>query len=237
MGRDLSERFVIRPPELGRRQFLGLAVGALAACRSRHGSDTADTATPDRSGTCGPGAPSVAGDPSGVADPGLATDPFTLGVASGDPMSDRVILWTRLAVDPLDATAMGEADVELIWEISSDPDLAEILQTGVATAAASLAHSVHVDVDGLDPDTVYWYRFRIGDWRSPIGRTRTLPCADASPTSIRLGFATCQRYTDGYYAAHRDLAEQEVDLVVFLGDYIYESGSTGIRDMVDGAEA
>jgi len=159
-----------------------------------------------------------------------------LGVASGDPLHDRVILWTRLVVDPIDVTLTPTDDVDVVWRLATDADMLDVVQEGVFTATAELAHAVHVDVDGLEADTEYHYRFSVGDFESPVGRTRTLPCADARPEGMRLGFATCQRYSAGFYAAHRDLAESRVDLVIFLGDYIYESGGSGVREHEDGGE-
>ena len=241
MGRE--RRLPPAPLSLPRRELFRLALGAvgaagLAACKGGDKGDSgADTgAGADPLGTCGPGSPTAEGDVSGVSDPSWESDPFTLGVASGDPLHDRVILWTRLCVDPIDVAATPQEEVELVWELAADEAMTALLQQGVVMASPELAHAVHVDVDGLDSETEYFYRFRLGDWLSPVGRTKTLPCEDARPESMRLGFATCQRYSDGYYAAHRDLAEQRVDLVVFLGDYIYESTGSGVRTPLDGPE-
>src|SRR5207248_4325191 len=99
-------------------------------------------------------------------------------------------------------------------------------------AAPDLAHSVHVEVAGLEPDRVYWYRFRAGGAESPVGRTRTAPAAGTVPDALRFAFASCQNYTQGYYTAHANLAREDLDAVLFLGDYIYEGTARGdiVRD-------
>lgn len=158
--------------------------------------------------------------------PSLPQDPFQLSVASGDPLSDRVVIWTRLAPDPLSDGGMPQEDVPVIWEVFSDEEGLQPVRNGWAWARPALAHSVHVDVDGLRPDTFYWYRFRVGDaWQSPMGRTRTWPAPADSPDELRLAFACCQKYRSGFYSAHAHLAEMDLHGVVFLGDYIYESGN------------
>jgi alkaline phosphatase D len=156
--------------------------------------------------------------------------PFTLGVASGDPLADRVVLWTRLAPDPLapdGAGGMPDHAVTVVWEVANDDRFQSIVRAGTAVAHPSLAHSVHVDVPGLEPDRWYFYRFYAGAWSSPVGRTRTFPRPDQAPALARFASASCQNYTQGYYTAHAALAEEDLDFVAFLGDYIYESGSTG----------
>jgi alkaline phosphatase D len=157
----------------------------------------------------------------------IESDPFTLGVASGDPLEDRVIIWTRLAPDPLLGGGMPDGTATVVWEVASDPDFDQVVRSGLAVAHPSLAHSVHVDVPQLEPDTWYWYRFTAGLWQSPVGRTRTVPDRDASPDGLRFALASCQNYKDGYYTAHAALAQEDLDLVVFVGDYIYETGPDG----------
>jgi alkaline phosphatase D len=156
-------------------------------------------------------------------------DPFTLGVASGDPLADRVILWTRLAPDPLNGGGMPPADVPVLWEVASDEAFTDVVATGTAVAEAQHAHTVHVDATGLAPDTWYWYRFTALAFVSPTGRTRTAPGEGCTADSLRFGFASCQNWTAGFYAAHRHLAAEDLDLTVFLGDYIYEGGGGGVR--------
>jgi len=160
--------------------------------------------------------------------PTLAADPFTLGVASGDPQPESVILWTRLAPAPTTGGGMPDEDVPVIWEVALDEDFGQIVRTGWQYASPSLAHSLHIEADGLGPDSWYWFRFRIdGQWTSPPGRTRTLPAADAHPESFTIIAASCQNYVAGFYTAHAHLAQEDVDLVAFLGDYIYEGGGSG----------
>jgi len=150
-------------------------------------------------------------------------DPFTLGVASGCPRPDGIVLWTRLAPDPLNGGGMPSEAVRVRWEIAHDERFRDIAQRGESMADAELAHSVHVEVRGLRPDRMYWYRFFAGEAASPVGRTRTAPAPDADHTRLKFAFASCQQYEQGFYGAYRHMADEDVDLVVFLGDYIYES--------------
>ncbi len=171
-----------------------------------------------------------------VRDPVFEADPFTLGVASGDPLPDGVVLWTRLAPQPLAGGGMPASPVEMRWEVGDDERMGTIVRSGTVVASPELAHSVHVEVGGLDPGRWYWYRFRAGSWTSAIGRTRTAPAADETPAEARVAFAADQNWSQGYFAAYRDLAAAECDLVVFLGDYIYESAilpGAGVRDAHD----
>ncbi len=156
--------------------------------------------------------------------------PFTLGVASGDPRSTSVILWTRLAPDPLEGGGMPAVDVPVDWEVATDDGFGTVVRSGTAPAVADLAHSVHVEVSGLEPDTWYSYRFTAGGYESPVGRTRTTPPAGDCTTPLRFAFASCQSYPSGYYTAHANLADEGHDLVLWLGDYIYEGGvGSGVR--------
>ncbi len=167
--------------------------------------------------------------PAGAAQ--LPADPFRLGIASGDPRPDRVILWTRLAPDPLAPDGgMAPEPFTLRWEVAHDERFARIAAKGRTIADPAHAHSVHVDAKGLEPGRDYYYRFLAAGEESPIGRTRTAPATGSSPRRVRLGFGSCQDYEDGYYAAHRHLAEEDLDAVLWLGDYIYEGGAgTGLR--------
>ncbi len=201
---------------MDRRQFLtGLAlVGVTAACAK----DPEDARDRDRSGD---GRAVTAATPASAR---LPTGIFALGVASGDPLSDRVMLWTRRAWAP---TAGGggapDGDVEVAYDVATDEAFEHLVVSGIATATAALGHSVHVDVSGLEPDTWYHYRFRAGDQTSPVGRTRTFPEADATPDRFRFVFASCQDYQWGHYGAWGRAVEQpDLDAIVFLGDYIYE---------------
>src|SRR5213596_1776597 len=158
-------------------------------------------------------------------------DPFTLGVASGDPLPDGVILWTRLAPDPLAGGGMAMAPVDVDWLVARDEAMTDVVRSGTYAATPDLAHSVHVEVSGLEPDRVYWYRFRAGGAESPVGRTRTAPAVTAFQ-AFRFAFASCQNYAQGYYTAHANLAREDLDAVFFLGDYIYEGTARGdiVRD-------
>jgi alkaline phosphatase D len=159
-------------------------------------------------------------------------DPFALGVASGDPLPDGVVLWTRLAPEPLTGGGMGTRPVDVEWLVARDDAMKDVVRSGTITALPELAHSVHAEVSGLDPDRVYWYRFRAGGAESPIGRTRTAPSARSAPEAIRFAFASCQNYAQGYYTAHANLAREDLHAVLFLGDYIYEGTARGdvVRD-------
>ena len=154
--------------------------------------------------------------------PRWRVSPFSLGVASGDPTSDGFVLWTRLAPDPLNGGGMPPAAVAVTWEIASDEGMRRVVRRGTATATADWAHSVHVEVGGLEPARWYWYRFRAGDADSPVGRTRTLPRAGASVDRLRFAFASCQHFETGLFTAYGHLAEEDLDLVLHLGDYIYD---------------
>lgn len=168
---------------------------------------------------------------SRAAPPGFPGDPFTLGVASGAPREDGVVLWTRLAPRPLDGGGMPDAPVAVDWQVAEDEAFARIVARGTEQAVPALAHSVHAEVRGLRPGRPYWYRFRAGAAQSPIGRTRTAPAATGTPQRLRFAFASCQQYEQGYFAAYRDLAARDLDLVIHLGDYIYEKswGSRLVR--------
>ena len=148
------------------------------------------------------------------------TDPFALGVASGDPRPDGIVLWTRLMLPDDQAATPGP--VPLRWEIAEDEHYSRGLRSGQAEAHPELAHSVHVELTGLRPDRVYFYRFMLGDAVSPVGRTRTLPTPDADVQALRIAYASCQRWEHGYYAAWRQCRLDDPDVVLFLGDYIYE---------------
>ena len=149
---------------------------------------------------------------------------FPLGVASGDPTATGVILWTRLITPDADLP-LPAADVAVDWEVATDEAFTDVVTSGTAPAVAALAHSVHVDVDGLDPSTWYWYRFSADGRTSAAGRTRTFPGAGAVPDEVRFAIASCQNWSDGYYTAYAAMAADDLELVVFLGDYIYESSA------------
>ncbi|MCU1496788.1 MAG: phoD [Acidimicrobiales bacterium] len=149
---------------------------------------------------------------------------FPLGVASGDPTNRSVILWTRL-VTPDPGTPLPSADIAVDWEVAKDDAFSQIVASGTAAAVADLGHSVHVDATALAADTWYWYRFRADGRTSAAGRTHTFPGAGTSPDQVRFALATCQNWSDGYYTAHAGIAAEDIDFVVFVGDYIYENSA------------
>lgn len=149
--------------------------------------------------------------------------PFALGVASGDPLPHAVVIWTRLAPWP-DAAGGGipHRPVGVFWQVAADDRFRHVVRSGHAVAHPLDAHSVHVDVQGLDPGYVYYYRFwALGEW-SPIGRTKTAPPRGDRVDRLRFAFASCQDFEEGFYTAYRHLIDEDLDLVIFLGDYIYE---------------
>ncbi|HEY6225571.1 MAG TPA: alkaline phosphatase D family protein [Verrucomicrobiae bacterium] len=158
--------------------------------------------------------------------PRLSDYPFQLGVASGDPSPDGFVLWTRLAPKPLEGGGMDRELVEVSWQIADDEQFSKIVRKGTAIANPDWAHSVHVEVSGLQPDRWYWYQFKVGNETSPKGRARTLPHAHTIPSSLRFAFASCQHYEYGYYTAYEHMVSEDLDLIVHLGDYIYEGGIT-----------
>ena len=151
--------------------------------------------------------------------------PFTLGISSGDPLPDGVVLWTRLAPDPLNGGGMPSKKVPVQWQVATDEGFANVVREGATFARPELAHSVHVEVSGLKPASEYFYRFRAGSELSQVGKTKTAPAVGASVAEMNFAFVSCQQYEHGYFTAYRRMAEQEqLDLVVHLGDYIYEYG-------------
>ncbi len=153
----------------------------------------------------------------------LAGNPFLLGVASGDPAPDGFVLWTRLSTD----TTRGDGGLPpepmgVKWEVASDSAMRHIVRHGTTSALPKMGHSVHVEVAGLPAHRDFWYRFHTADATSPVGHTRTAPLPGAQVDRLRFAFASCQNYEHGYYHAHRDLAQQDLDAVLFMGDYIYE---------------
>ncbi len=150
-------------------------------------------------------------------------DPFTLGVASGDPLPDSVVLWTRLAPEPLEpGGGMPDQPVPVLYEVATDEEMSNIVTRDVTFASPDWAHSVHVDVEGLDENTEYYYQFQAGNEYSPVGQTKTAPAPGTSPDSFSFAFASCQSWPAGYYTAYEHMAEDDLDLVIHLGDYIYE---------------
>ena len=155
--------------------------------------------------------------------------PFKLGIASGEPAPDSVVLWTRLAPSPLNADGQGgmpNADVLVEWQVSTNERFSTLVASGSVTARYADAHSVHVIAGGLAPDTDYYYRFRAQGHISPVGRTRTAPAPGTFGRDLVMAFASCAHYESGYFTAYRRLAEDNPGLVLHLGDYIYEDAAT-----------
>lgn len=153
---------------------------------------------------------------------------FQHGVASGDPLPDRVVLWTR--VTPTAAALPGSGagpQTRVTWEVATDKSFRRIVRHGRVATSASRDHTVKVDADGLEPATWYYYRFRCAGRTSRVGRTRTAPSPDADLRSLRLGFTSCANWQAGYFAVYRGLAARDdLELIVHLGDYFYEYGPT-----------
>ncbi|HEX2151636.1 MAG TPA: alkaline phosphatase D family protein, partial [Stellaceae bacterium] len=172
-------------------------------------------------------------------------DPFALGVASGYPSPNGVVLWTRLAPEPISPDperpgGMPPNMVPVDWEVAADPNMQQIVRRGTEEADPRFAHSVHVECRGLEPGREYWYRFIAGGDASPIGHLRTAPASGAPLDRLRFGFASCAHYELGYFSAYRHLAAENPDLVLFLGDYIYEfvrKLPAKVREHSDGVEA
>lgn len=215
VGRNLRQRLVAG--DLDRRKFMAVTAAGVAALVFGKGPYTTRTMT----------------------NGGFSDYPFKLGVASGDPLPDGVVLWTRLAPQPLAEGGHGgmpDARVPVQWEVAEDERFRRVVQRGTASAYPELAHSVHVELTGLKPDRWYYYRFRARGAISPVGRTKTTPAYGAAVDRLRFAFASCQRYTDGYFTAYEHMAQEDLDLVVHLGDYIYEYGiatNGGARNQPD----
>ncbi|MCG8589740.1 MAG: alkaline phosphatase D family protein [Proteobacteria bacterium] len=194
---------------LSRRRFL-TASSALAALAAAEGL---------------PGWTRPAGAFGGRRSPPLPSgDLFSLGVASGDPFDRGLVLWTRLAPEPLAGGGMDPVPVDVEWELATDPGLQNVVQAGRVVARPEWGHAVHVKLWNLEPNRWYWYRFSVGDRASRVGRTRTMPAGDDLPARLRFALASCQNYQAGFYTAYANMAQEDLDLVVHVGDYIYESG-------------
>jgi alkaline phosphatase D len=233
-------------PRLNRRGFLAGTIAATlaAACSDGGGgdADTPNTGATSPESTAASTAPATTAtttsttiEPTTTAPPTtvptVTSDPFTLGVASGDPLADSVILWTRLLpAEPL-AEERSDVDIEVAWQVAADAEMSDIVASGIGTAVAALGHSVHVDATGLAPDTDYYYRFMLDGFETTPARTHTFASTGTTPERFRFAFSSCQNWEQGYYAAYRDLVEQgDIDAFVFLGDYIYEYATGGYAD-------
>lgn len=155
--------------------------------------------------------------------------PFQMGVASGSPTPTGVVLWTRLTGLAPEA---ARTDVAVQWELWESGVRGRTVAKGLEMARAQLGHSVHVEVQGLRPDRWYEYRFYVAGAESPVGRTRTLPAVGAKVQSLRFAYASCQSWEHGHYSAYRQMQQDAPDLVLFVGDYIYEYRSSANPNMV-----
>jgi alkaline phosphatase D len=169
---------------------------------------------------------------SAFAQTRLTEDPFSLGVASGEPSPDGMVLWTRLAPRPLQPDGgMPPAPVQVRWQVAEDERMTRVVRSGYEIASPVAGHSVHVTVVKLKPGRPYWYRFMAAGHASPVGRTRTAPARGADVQRLRLAYSSCQKFEAGYWGAYEHLVADDPDLVLFLGDYIYEQKATnnGVR--------
>ncbi|MFJ6795778.1 alkaline phosphatase D family protein [Streptomyces sp. NPDC091268] len=154
---------------------------------------------------------------------------FLHGVASGDPLPDGILLWTRVtpSADALPGSGKGAA-TQVTWEVAEDKGFARVVARGSVTSSAASDHTVKADVRALRPQTTYWYRFAAGTTLSPVGRTRTAPAAETTTPGVRFGVVSCANWESGYFSAYRHLAARgDLDAVLHLGDYIYEYQSGG----------
>jgi alkaline phosphatase D len=188
--------------ELTRRGLLSSAAAWLAGCSVRQALRPTDLLLTTR----------------------VPANPFTLGVASGDPRPDGVVLWTRLAPDPVKGGGMPPQAVVVDWQVATDEKMEHVVRDGWALALPELGHSVHVELERLEPSRHYWYRFRAGADLSPVGRTRTAPPAGAHVDRVRFAFTSCHAWQAGLYTGYRHLIDEDLDFLVHLGDYIYEGG-------------
>jgi len=161
----------------------------------------------------------------------VTANPFYLGVASGDPRPDSVVIWTRLARETLGNALSRNEPVAVDYEIAETANFSTIYRKGSAAALPELGYSVHLDLQGLNPGKEYYYRWMLGGEVSNVGRTKTAPALDATTKSFRFGFASCQQYEHGYFTALDHMAKERFDLIVHLGDYIYEEtwGANNVR--------
>ncbi|WP_254513460.1 alkaline phosphatase D family protein [Anatilimnocola floriformis] len=148
--------------------------------------------------------------------------PFQIGVASGDPSPTGFVIWTRLCTDPLNGGGLPNEPIAVQWEVAEDEKFAKITATGKTSAVPEWGHSVHVEVEGLQPDRWYFYRFRVGMDESPLGRAKTFPTHEATTKQLKFAFASCQHFESGLFTAYEHMLKDDLDLVVHLGDYIYE---------------
>lgn len=198
-------------PPIGRRSFLTMT--GVSAAAFALGTGQATTAEADAIARSGK----------------VPSDPFKLGVASGDPLPDGFVLWTRLAPEPLAVDGHGgmpRRPYTVRYEVAEDEAFSKVVRRGQAVATPELAHSVHAEIHGLRPGRDYFYRFKAGDALSPVGRTKTAPDPRSTPAAFRFSTASCAAWYHGHFTAYQHMAQEDLDVVLFLGDYIYEYGIT-----------
>lgn len=159
-----------------------------------------------------------------VAQPAFSSYPFSLGIASGDPYPTSVVLWTRLAPEPTNGGGMPEVNVPVQWQVATDENMTRVVSKGTVYAIPESAHSVHAIAEGLRPNRWYYYQFKAGSEVSPIGRTKTAPARGQTLDQLKFGLVSCQHFEQGFYTAYQYMAQDDLDLAVFVGDYIYEGG-------------
>jgi len=214
---------------ISRRLFLAGSVAVVVGACSDATTSGSTTPRPENTvAATTPPSSSTAPTPtsSTVPTPRLPGDPFTLGVASGDPDPTSVVLWTRLAPDPLAGGGMPDANVPVTWQASSDDTFATVAHSGSTVATTAHGHSVHALAEL--PSGTWYYRFSADGFVSPTGITHVAPAQDTPTASVRFATASCQHYETGFYRAHADIADQQPDFLVWLGDYIYEGGGGSV---------
>lgn len=157
-----------------------------------------------------------------AATPKFINDPFSLGVASGDPTADGFVLWTRLAPNPLDTEAFTQDLVEVLVEVAEDEKFTKIVRRQTEIARPDNAHSIHAEINGLAPNRPYFYRFRTAGIASDVGMTKTAQMIGSPLDKFKFAWTSCAHYEQGFYTAYADIVKQNPDLILGLGDYIYE---------------
>ena len=220
---------------LTRRGFLAASAGLVAAaCAGDSDAESPPPATTTTT-TQPPPPPTTTGAPTTTAPatttipaPAFDVDPFPYLTASGDPHHDSVVIWTRLAIDPMAPDGgIDAAQVPVEWEIGVEG--ADVANSGTFVTNADHGHSVHVDVAGLEPSTDHWYRFRVGEW-TVEGTTRTAPVPGSPTERLSFAVANCNAFKSGYFTAYENMIEEDLDAVLFVGDYIYELEGGNARD-------
>ena len=172
-----------------------------------------------------------------LAQAAFDVNPFRLGVTAGDPLPDGFVIWTRLAPDPLAyGSGMPNAPMAVKWEVAADRGFNTVVRSGEAIARPELGHSIHVEVEGLEPSRAYFYRFQVGTERSGVGRAKTAPVVGAALAQAKFGVVGCQAYESGYYTAHRKIAAEDLDFIFCYGDYIYEGRGNPVSQSGQGPQ-